>query len=126
MLVVALDGPAGTGKSTVARAVAERLGVPYLDTGAMYRAVTWAALRDGLVPGGHDDQGAVGDGLADLVKRMELHLDPVTGAVVVDGSDVRHAIRGPQVTAAVSAVAAVPVVRAELRQRQREWAAQEG
>src|SRR5215213_3450460 len=112
MLVVALDGPAGTGKSTVARAVAERLGVPYLDTGAMYRAVTWAALRDGLVAGGHghDDQAVVGDGLADLVKRMELRLDPVTGAVVVDGTDVRHAIRGPQVTAAVSAVAAVPVV----------------
>jgi cytidylate kinase len=138
MLVVALDGPAGTGKSTVARAVAERLGLHYLDTGAMYRAVTWAALRDGLLPGGHDDQAVVGDGsadlpadlpadlLADLVKRMELRLDPATGAVVVDGTDVRHAIRGPRVTAAVSAVSAVPAVRAELRHRQREWAVQEG
>lgn len=120
MLVVALDGPAGTGKSTVARAVAERLGLAYVDTGAMYRAVTWAARRDGLV----DDAGVVvvpGVELGRLVERLDLGLglDGATGRITVDGTDVTAAIRGPEVTAAVSAVSAVPEVRAVLRPRQR-------
>ena len=118
MLVVALDGPAGTGKSTVARAVAERLGLGYLDTGAMYRAVTWAARRNGLV----DAAGAVavtGAALGRLAERLDLVLDPASGRVTVDGTDVTAAIRGSEVTAAVSAVSAVPEVRAVLRPRQR-------
>ena len=94
MLVVALDGPAGTGKSTVARAVAERLGLGYLDTGAMYRAVTWAAQREGLV----DAAGAVvvtGAELGRLAERLDLVLDAASGRVTVDGTDVTAAIRGP-------------------------------
>jgi cytidylate kinase len=114
VLVIALDGPAGTGKSTVARALAERLGVAHLDTGAMYRAVTWAALRAGLRP---DDQAAV----VDLARRVRLEVGE--GPVRVDGTDVTREIRGPEVTAAVSAVSAIPAVRAELRDRQRAWIA---
>ena len=115
MLVIALDGPAGTGKSTVARALAERLGVAHLDTGAMYRAVTWAALRAGLDATDPADRAAVGD----LARRVRLEVD--AGPVRVDGVDVTADIRGPEVTAAVSAVSAIPAVRAELRDRQRAW-----
>jgi len=125
MLVVALDGPAGTGKSSVARAVAERLGLGYLDTGAMYRAVTWAARRDGLV----DAAGTVvvtGAELGRLAERLDLVLDADSGRVTVDGSDVTAAIRGPEVTAAVSAVSAVPEVRAVLRPRQRALVENDG
>ena len=125
MLVVALDGPAGTGKSSVARAVAERLGLGYLDTGAMYRAVTWAARRDGLV----DAAGTVvvtGAELGRLAERLDLVLDAASGRVTVDGTDVTAAIRGPEVTAAVSAVSAVPEVRAVLRPRQRALVENDG
>jgi CMP/dCMP kinase len=115
VLVIALDGPAGTGKSTVARALAERLGVAHLDTGAMYRAVTWAALRAGLDATDPADRAAVGD----LARRVRLEVD--AGPVRVDGVDVTADIRGPEVTAAVSAVSAIPAVRAELRDRQRAW-----
>jgi len=112
-LVVAIDGPAGTGKSTVARALADRLGVPYLDTGAMYRAVTWAVLEAGVDP--TSDRPAV----AAIARRIGIELD---GSVVrVDGVDVSSAIRGAAVTGAVSAVAAQPEVRAELVDRQRRW-----
>lgn len=117
MFVVALDGPAGTGKSTVARALATRLGLPHLDTGAMYRAVTWAALRDGL---SLDDSSA----LSELALRTKLQVEP--DAVLVDGVDVTTSIRGPEVTGAVSAVAAVDGVRKELVGRQREWVASHG
>jgi CMP/dCMP kinase len=110
--VIAIDGPAGSGKSTVARAVAERLDLPYLDTGAMYRSVAFAALRLGIDP---DDQDAV----ARLVQHVEID---VGEQVLVDGVDATIEIRGPEVTRAVSAVAANPAVRAELRRRQREWA----
>ncbi|MEA3214743.1 MAG: CMP/dCMP kinase, partial [Acidimicrobiia bacterium] len=117
MFVVALDGPAGTGKSTVARALATRLGLPHLDTGAMYRAVTWAALRDGL---SLDDSSA----LTELAERTKLQVEPE--AVLVDGVDVTSAIRGPEVTGAVSAVSAVDGVRKELVDRQREWVVSHG
>ncbi len=113
--VVAIDGPAGSGKSTVARQVADRLGLAYLDTGAMYRAVAFAALRARLDP---DDA----DGVGALVDTMELVLEE--GAVVVNGVDATVEIRGPEVTQAVSAVAAIPAVRSELRSRQREWVRQ--
>lgn len=112
MRVVAIDGPAGAGKSTVARALARRLGVQYLDTGAMYRAVTWAVLRDGVDLA---DEDAVGD----IAERAVI--DVTLDAVTVDGIDVTRAIRGPEVTAGVSIVAAQSRVRAEMRRRQRAW-----
>ncbi len=112
MRVIAIDGPAGSGKSTVARRLAERLDLPYLDTGAMYRAVAFAALRRGLDP----DE-------AEPVARMaaELVIDLDGSGVRVDGVDATAEIRGPEVTRAVSAVAANPSVRAELVRRQRDW-----
>jgi cytidylate kinase len=113
MPVIAIDGPAGSGKSTVAKAVARRLGLGYLDTGAMYRAVTFAALRRQIDP---DDQTA----LADLVVDVELDVSPE--GVTVDGVNATVEIRGPEVTRAVSIVAANQRVRTELTRRMREWA----
>ncbi len=115
--VVAIDGPAGSGKSTVGRALAARLGLDYLDTGAMYRGVTFAALRMGMDP-------ADADVVANLARNVDLSVD--AGVVVVDGVDATIEIRGPEVTRAVSAVAANAEVRSELVRRQREWAAQRG
>jgi CMP/dCMP kinase len=111
--VIAIDGPAGSGKSTVARRLAERLGLDYLDTGAMYRAVTFAALRRGIDPA---DTGPV----AELARIVDV--DVTTDHVRVDGVDATIEIRGPEVSRAVSLVAANPEVRAELVRRQREWA----
>jgi cytidylate kinase len=111
--VIAIDGPAGSGKSTVARRVAERLQLDYLDTGAMYRAVAFEAIRRGVDP---SDPGRV----AELARRIELTVDE---RVVVNGTDATIEIRGPEVTRAVSAVAANPAVRQEMVARQREWAA---
>jgi cytidylate kinase len=113
MPVIAIDGPAGSGKSTVAKAVARRLGLQYLDTGAMYRAVTFAALRRQIDP---DDQTA----LARLVVDVELEVG--ADGVMVDGVNATVEIRGPEVTRAVSAVAANQKVRTELTRRMREWA----
>lgn len=112
MRVIAIDGPSGSGKSTVARHLAVALGVAYLDTGAMYRAVAFAALRRGVDPG--DDEP-----VAHLVRDLELEVGPE--GVKVDGVDATIEIRGPEVTRAVSAVAANPAVRHELVRRQREW-----
>ena len=116
-VVIAIDGPAGAGKSTVGRALAERLGLEYLDTGAMYRAVTFAALRRGLDPSDDDDVAGVSETL-ELVVGDE--------GVTVDGVDATVEIRGREVTSAVSAVAANSRVRAELVRRQREWVAERG
>jgi CMP/dCMP kinase len=114
--VIAIDGPAGSGKSTVARAVAARLGLEYLDTGAMYRAVTFAALRNGVDP---ED--------ADVVTRLAQDVEIEVGeSVTVDGVDATIEIRGPEVTRAVSTVAANTGVRRELVSRQREWAERRG
>ena len=115
--VIAIDGPAGAGKSTVGRAVAQRLGLDYLDTGAMYRAVAFAALRHGIPV--TDD-----DAVADLARAMELSVSD--DGVLVDGVDATLAIRGRDVTEAVSAVAANTPVREELRARQRQWADEHG
>lgn len=102
--VIAIDGPAGSGKSTVARTVAAKLGLDYLDTGAMYRSVAWAVLH--------------------------LELDPVAAAaldievgerIVIAGHDVTGPIRGPEVSAEVSRVAAQPSVREQLVRKQRAW-----
>lgn len=111
--VIAIDGPAGSGKSTVARQVAARLGLPYLDTGAMYRAVAFEAIRRGIDP---DDVATV----AELTRQMEIE---VADRVMVNGTDATVEIRGPEVTRAVSVVAANPEVRREMVLRQREWAA---
>ncbi len=110
-MIVAIDGPAGAGKSTVARALAERLGFRYLDTGAMYRAVTWLAVRNGV---------ALDDGKA-LAALSEAH--PVRfeadGSVLVDDADVTSAIRTPEIDRAVPTVARHAAVRAVMRERQR-------
>jgi cytidylate kinase len=109
--VVAIDGPAGSGKTTVARRVAETLGLPALDTGAMYRAVTWAVLEAGIDPA--DAPAVIG-----VAERLDLDVGP---PVLVGGRDVTEAIRSAEVTAAVSTVAAVPAVRVRLVAAQREW-----
>ena len=116
-VVIAIDGPAGAGKSTVGRAVAARLGLAYLDTGAMYRGVTYAVLRRGLDPMDEAD-------VAHVAEVVELSVDG--DGVVVDGLDASIEIRGREVTSAVSAVAANSAVRAELVRRQREWVAEHG
>jgi len=113
MRVIAIDGPAGSGKSTVGRRLAERLHLEYLDTGAMYRAVTFAALRRGVDPADAEPIGR-------LASTIDLEVGD--GWVKVDGVDATIEIRGPEVTRAVSIVAANTDVRAELRSRQREWA----
>ena len=118
MRVIAIDGPAGSGKSTVAKALAERLDLEYLDTGAMYRSVAFAAIRRGIDP---DDVEPVGRVARDLDLRMDLD-----GTITVDGADATIEIRGPEVTRAVSIVAANPLVRDEMRRRQREWAKKRG
>jgi cytidylate kinase len=112
MRVIAIDGPAGSGKSTIGRAVAAALGLEYLDTGAMYRSVTFAALRRGIDP---TDAAAV----AELAPTLTI---VIAEKVSVDGEDATEAIRGPEVTRAVSAVAANPDVRREMVRRQRAWA----
>jgi cytidylate kinase len=109
--VVAIDGPAGSGKSTVARAVADALGLPALDTGAMYRALTWAVLDAGADPA--DAAAVVG-----IAEGLDLEVGP---PVRVGGRDVNDAIRTAEVSAAVSVVAAVPDVRVRLVAAQREW-----
>jgi cytidylate kinase len=112
VLVIAIDGPAGAGKSTVARAVAGKLGLQYLDTGAMYRSVALAALRAGLDPTDADQVAA-------LSARIVIVLD--ADRVTLDGDDVTDTIRTEEVSRAVSSVAANPRVRAEMVRRQRTW-----
>jgi cytidylate kinase len=114
--VVAIDGPSGAGKSTVARAVADALGLGVLDTGAMYRAVTLAVLERGVPV---DD----GDTCGDVARAVEIVLD---GGVTLDGRDVTDEIRGPKVTGAVSAVSAHRDVRTVLVSRQRAWVEEHG
>jgi cytidylate kinase len=113
--VVAVDGPSGSGKSTVSRRLAKALSAAYLDTGAMYRAVTWAVLQAGVDP-------ADADAITKIAgeARLEIGTDPDNPYTRVDGVAVDGPIRGPQVTGAVSAVAAVPAVRRLLVTRQRE------
>src|SRR4029450_14016655 len=113
MRVIAIDGPAGSGKSTVARRLAEHLGLDYLDTGAMYRAVTFAALRHGIDP-------ADADRVANRARAVDLEVS-IKG-VQVEGVDATIEIRGPEVSRAVSVVAATPGARPQLVRRQREGA----
>ena len=116
MRVIAIDGPAGSGKSTIGRALAARLGLEYLDTGAMYRSVTFAALQQGIDP-------TDADAVAALAPQVTI---VVAERVVVDGVDATEAIRGTDVTKAVSAVAANPEVRKVLVRRQQAWAQERG
>ena len=110
LMVIAIDGPAGAGKSTVARALAERLGFTYLDSGAMYRSVALAALRSGADP---DDAAAV----TRLAEALELSMRP--GTVTLGGEDVTAAIRSPEVSALASRVSVHPGVREAMVARQR-------
>ncbi|MEV4413440.1 (d)CMP kinase [Catellatospora sp. NPDC049609] len=112
--VVAVDGPSGSGKSTVSRRLAQRLDARYLDTGAMYRAATWAVLQAGV-------DLADADGIAKVIVDCELIIttDPGHPSISVNGDNVDGPIRGAEVTSAVSAVAAVPFVRQVLVARQR-------
>jgi cytidylate kinase len=117
MDVIAIDGPAGSGKSTVSRRLAERLGMQYLDTGAMYRAIAFAAIRQGIDP---TEVAPV----AALSRVVDIRVGE--DGVFVDDIDATLEIRGPEVTRAVSLVAANPDVRSELRTRQRLWATERG
>jgi cytidylate kinase len=113
--VVAVDGPSGSGKSTVSRRLAVALGSRYLDTGAMYRAVTWAVLRSGVDPADPDSVAKVA-----VETELAIGTDPVEPHVSIDGVSLDGPIRGPEVTASVSAVAAIPAVRELLVAMQRE------
>lgn len=114
-VVVAVDGPSGAGKSSVSRAVARRLGLRYLDTGSMYRALTWWVLDQGI-----DEHDQVAVAKSALSPQIEAGTNPAAPTISVDGVDVRRAIRTDRVTAAVSAVSAVPDVRARMVLMQRE------
>jgi cytidylate kinase len=116
-VVVAVDGPAGVGKSTVARGVATALKVPYLDTGAFYRALTLAVIRSGVDP---TDAAAV------LSVARSVALDFSDGTMWSNGEDVTEAIRAPEVSALVSAVSAFPEVRRVIVARQQAWVARHG
>ncbi|UCC45842.1 MAG: (d)CMP kinase [Candidatus Zixiibacteriota bacterium] len=113
--VIAIDGPAGSGKSTTARLVAARLGYKYLDTGAMYRALTYFALRHGISPG---DEGA----LTALAQKLSIGFETgeSVNRVFLAGEDVTEEIRSPEVTAAVSEVSAHPGVREAMVSKQRK------
>jgi CMP/dCMP kinase len=115
-MIVAIDGPAGAGKSTVARRLAERLGFRYLDTGAMYRALTWLAMREGLPL-------ADGAPLGELARKSPVTFDEV-GRVFIAGTDVTSAIRQSRIDRMVPVVARHPEVREIMRTRQRELAVQ--
>jgi cytidylate kinase len=110
-LIIAIDGPSGAGKGTVARAIAAKLGYRHVDSGAMYRAIGWRALRD-HVP--FDDEAAI----ARLAGRARIEV--AGGAVTIDGEDVTHVIRTPEIDRAAAAVARVPGVRQALVGRQRQ------
>ncbi len=113
-MIVAIDGPAGAGKSTVASRLAERLGFRYLDTGAMYRALTWLAMHDAIPL----DQG---ERLGDLARNNPVELDEA-GRVFISGRDVTDAIRQARIDRLVPVVARHPQVREVMRKRQRELA----
>src|SRR2546423_11038120 len=120
---IAIDGPAGAGKSTIGALVAERLGYPFLDTGAMYRAVALAATRNGIDP---DDA----DALSDLAKKVRIMIGPPTRqdgrayTVLLDGGDVTWEIRSAEIDRIVSQVARVPGVRDAMVEQQRSLAGQ--
>jgi cytidylate kinase len=113
-LIIAIDGPSGAGKGTIARTLAESLGYRHVDTGAMYRAVGWKALHDGVA---FDDEAAV----AALARRAAILVEG--GVVSIEGHDVTQAIRTPEIDKAATAVARLPRVREVLVERQRAMGA---
>ncbi len=113
MRVIAIDGPAGSGKSTMAKALAARLNLDYLDTGAMYRAVAFAAIQKQIRPSEIEE-------ITEIAKSLDLEL--TEESCVVNGVDATTEIRGPEVTSLVSQVATMPEVRIEMVKRQRVWA----
>ena len=113
-VVVAMDGPSGSGKSSTARGVAARLGLRYLDTGAMFRAITWWMLQHGIDV---DDPAAVATRVDEPV--LDSGTEPLAPTITLDGTDVAGPIRSQEVTSAVSSVSAVPEVRARLLAMQR-------
>jgi len=116
-LIIAIDGPSGAGKGTIARTISQHLGYRHIDTGAMYRAVAWKALRDGLPL---DDEARV----AQIAQHAAIVVEG--GVVAIDGHDVTTAIRTPEMDKAASAVARLPKVRAALVARQRNLGEQGG
>lgn len=116
-MVVAIDGPSGVGKSTVARAIADALGLAYLDTGAYYRLATLVAIRRGV---------ASGNAAGILAALGDVEVDFAADRLLLDGSDVSSELRSPMVTAAVSAVSAHPTVRAAVVALQRQWVERHG
>jgi len=119
--VIAIDGPSGSGKSTVAREVAARLGLQYLDTGAMYRALAWWARERALDLG---DSAVIAEAARDLP--LSIGTDPASPGLEVDGIDVSEAIRGTQISESVSAVATNLAVREEMVRRQQDIVASGG
>jgi cytidylate kinase len=116
-IIIAIDGPSGAGKGTIARAVAKRLGFHHVDTGAMYRAVAWKSLHDGLDLSDESSVSAIAE---------RARFDVSDGQVWIDGEDIAGAIRTPEIDAAASAVARQPAVRRVLVERQRELAKRGG
>jgi CMP/dCMP kinase len=119
--IVAIDGPAGAGKSTVARAVAERLGYLYVDTGAMYRAVAWRVIQEGIAVSDHPK-------IAALANRIDIHFERIDDEqrIFADGEDVTQAIRTPEATRLSSPVSAIKGVRKRLVDLQRKMGEQGG
>lgn len=115
--VIAIDGPGGSGKSTAAVLVAEKTGLPYLNTGSMYRAITFGVLGRGVDP---EDWSGIDEVLP------QIDLDLSAHAIIVDGVDATEAIRGPEVTGAVSSVSANPTVRASMVKLQQSWVEKSG
>ena len=124
-ILIAIDGPAGAGKSATAREVAVRLGLPYLDTGAMYRAVALLACRKGLGPALDEGGRAAVIGIANRIG-VSFSGDPRAQCVTVEGDDVTDALRSPEVSRMASVVSAIPEVRTSMVRRQREIAARTG
>jgi len=116
-LIIAIDGPSGAGKGTIARSIAQALGYRHIDTGAMYRAVAWKALRDGL---SFENEPAV----AAVAATADIQVEG--GVVAIDGADVTTAIRTPEIDRAATSVARLPRVRLELVARQRAMAGEGG
>src|SRR5580765_8243555 len=116
LVVIAIDGPAAAGKSTIARRLAERLGFTYIDTGAMYRAVALWARRQNVDP-------ADMHRMEQLARAAAISLEPASGRVLLNGEDVSEAIRAPEIAAAASQVAAIPAVRRALVDKQRDMSA---
>ena len=124
-LVIAIDGPAASGKSTIGRALAHALGLLYLDTGAMYRAVTWLALQRGINPADEAAMTELAKGAAFAFPQLH-HAETVNPPIIVDGHDATGGIREPSVDAWVSVVASYPGVRVALVREQRTSARAQG